>query len=99
MDELAGAIEAVEDGPTVEEEWRYAYVESHYDESIGLPLYPKLVDDPVKEELKLTRRLEPNLDGSSIQHVYPELLRAEVQEITRKLSEVCFLDDEVDFAT
>ena len=56
LEEIIGAVGAVEAGPTVEEECpaqRHAYEsgQGHYDESTGLPLDLQMVADAVKEEL------------------------------------------------
>ena len=63
LGELAGVTDAVEAGPTVEEERQaqnaaYAFGDANFDESPGLSLGPRLVDDDVEEEVELMRRLE-----------------------------------------
>ena len=62
-EEVSGAIDSAEAGPTVEEECRVqklACEPGHvsYDEVTGLPLDPKLVAEAIKEELMFMRKLQ-----------------------------------------
>ena len=62
LEEVAGAIDSTESGPTVEEECLAQKLASEpgqvsCDEVTGLPLDPKRVADAIKEELMLMRNL------------------------------------------
>ena len=63
LEEITGAVDAVEAGSNVENECpaqRNAYESghAHHDESTGLPLDPKMVADAVKEEFAFMRWLQ-----------------------------------------
>ena len=62
MEEVIGAIDSIEAGPTVEEECLAQKLADEpgqvsYDEVTGLPLDPKLVADAIKEEFMFMRKL------------------------------------------
>ena len=63
LEDVTGAIDSAEVGPTVEEECPVQKIarepgQISYDEVTGLPLDPKLVADAIKEELTFMRNLQ-----------------------------------------